>query len=190
MELTFESLGLSKEDVAERVVETIAERILKETTYDEDGDPKSFPSKVEKTLRELVQERVNKRVEEIAEAEIIPKLTDYIDNLTFTKTNSYGEPKAAPQTLREYLTEKAEKYLTEDVNYNGKTKSEEGYNWSKNTTRILYLVREHLQYEVKTVLEKALKEANSQIAGGIQGAIKISLEQILAGIKVGITVGR
>mgnify|MGYP001609874141 FL=1 len=78
---------------------------------------------------------------------------------------------------------RAEAYLKEELDHNGKTKAED-YNWKKSGTRIAYLVHEHLQYSIQTAMKEALTTANSAIVGGIEQAVKIKLAEVAASMKV------
>lgn len=187
MELSLEALGLSKEDVAERVIERIAEQMLSSYDQDDDGEKVERPSRFKEMLQKRIIERVNQSIDEIAAKHVLPNVTGYLENLCLQETNQWGEKKGAKVTFTEYLVQRAHAYMTEDVNYEGKSKAEVGsYSWSKSTTRIASLVHKHLDYHIKDAMTKALATANSAIVGGLEAAVKTGLSQALAGLKVDV----
>lgn len=184
MEITLESLGLSAETVQERLIDALCERVLFTVVMDHDGDDEGFrSSKVGKMLDKLIKDRIDSDVAAIAEKHVLPRISEIIEGFCIQKTSEYGEPRGEKLSFVEYLIKRADEYIQEPVNHNGKSKSEDGYNWSKNTTRISYMINSHLQYNIKAAMEAAMKTANASIAGGIEQAVKISLQQTLAKLK-------
>lgn len=186
MQITLESLGLSKEDIQDRVIERLCEQVLSGKTYDEDGSEEWVDSQFKRKLDERVKAQVEASINAMAEQHILPNVSHYIENLTLQETNRWGEKTGTPITFIEYLVQRAEAYIQEPVNHNGKSKSEDSYSWSKHTTRIAYMIDQHLQYSIKTAMERALKTANSAIAGGIQSAVKMKLEEVVSGLQVAV----
>lgn len=186
--ITLESLGFTKQDLQERVVERMCELVLAGKSYDEDGNEEYDDSQFKKKLEERLRAHVTTTINAIAEAHVLPNVTQYIENLVLQTTNKWGEKKGEPVSFIEYLVQRAEAYIQEEVNYQGKGKSESDYNWSKNTTRIAYMINAHLQYNIETAMKKALATANASIAGGIEKAIQVQLEQIVNSVKVGVQV--
>lgn len=184
--ITLESLGFTKEDLQERVIDRLCGQILSGKSFDEDGNEEYNDSQFKKQLEERLRKHVTETVNGLAERHVLPNVTQYIENLVLQTTNKWGEKTGTPVTFIEYLVQRAEAYIQEDVNYNGKTRSEDSYSWSKNTTRIAYMIHEHLQYSIHTAMKKALDTANSAIAGGIEKAVKIQLEQLVNGLQVAV----
>jgi hypothetical protein len=92
-------------------------------------------------------------------------------------------------TFREWLEKKAASYLTETVDHSGKTKEQAGYGALVGAqTRVMHIVHNHLSYEIDRVMTAAVKDANSQIALGIQEGIKLKLGELLAGLKCSVEV--
>ena len=191
MEITLESLGLTREDVLDRVVSVIADRLMASRVADEDGDEVTVPSSFARLMERRVLERTNAAVEEIAGRHVLPNVAAYVETLCLQETNKWGEKKGAPVTFVEYLVQRAEHYLREDVDLNGKAKPErDGYSWNKSTTRIAHMVHEHLKYSIQTAMEQALKTANAAIVGGIEQAVKLKLGEVLDSLKVTTKIGR
>jgi hypothetical protein len=177
--------GMSKEELATRVVEHVAAKLLVRTAYDEEGDPCGTRStQFERALQTRIKEHLDAEVGRQAEKHVLPKVTDMVEGLVLQETNRWGEKTGEPVTFIEYLTQRAERYLTEKVNHNGKTREEDSYSWRENTSRISYLVNNHLQYSIKIAMERAVEEANKGIVGGLEKAVKISLQQVIDKLKV------
>ena len=83
-----------------------------------------------------------------------------------------------------YTRLKADEYIQEPVNYNGKTRDEDNYNWSPKSSRIVYLVNNHLRFSIETAMKKAMADANKSIVGGIEAAVKMALQEAQAKLKI------
>jgi hypothetical protein len=184
--ITLEALGFTKDDLQERVIERLCEQILAGKQYDEDGNEEYDDSQFKKKLEERLRSHITETVNAIAEKHVLPNVTSYIENLVLQTTNKWGEKQGTPVTFIEYLVQRAEAYIQEDVNHEGKSKDQESYSWSKRSTRITYLINAHLQYSIQTAMQQALQTANSAIAGGIEKAVKIKLEEVVNSLKVGV----
>lgn len=178
------ALGISREDLINRIVDKAAEDLFTEVNIDEDGDEWRAKSAVAKQLDALIKQRIDERVTALADAHVLPNVTAYIETLTLQETNRWGEKTGQKLTFIEYLAERADAYMREDVNFQGKTKDQDSYNWRKNTTRIAYMVHEHLQYSIESAMKQALATANSSIVGGLEAAVKTSLGNVLEKLKV------
>jgi hypothetical protein len=108
-----------------------------------------------------------------------------VEGIVLQRTNEWGEKTGKSVTFTEYLVERAEAYMTEKVDYQGRSKAEvrDSYGWKPNQTRIVSLIDQHLQYGIATATEQALKSANERIAEGIKDAVAMKLQEVLAGVK-------
>jgi hypothetical protein len=191
MSLTLESLGFTKDELQQRVIDQLCESILSGKSYGEDGESIYEDSQFKRKLDEKLKAHIDQTIGAIAEKHVLPNVTQYVETLTIQETNKWGEAKGKKVTFVEYLTQRAEAYIQEEVSSQGKSKAEaDSYNWSKSTTRIAYLINAHLQYSIETAMKQALATANSAIAGGIEKAVKVKLEEIVAGMKVAVSAGR
>jgi len=185
MKSTLEMLGISKEEMESRIIDRAAQCLLSSTTQDEDGDEYVTSSAFKRTLEKLIIDRIDSSISSLAEKHVLPNVSEYIENLTLTETNKWGEAKGTPLTFIEYLVQRAENYMTEKVSYDGKAKNEAGgFSWSGTQTRITYLVNSHLHYSIDTAMKQALSVATSQISTGIQETCKVKLGEIAASLKV------
>jgi hypothetical protein len=185
MSIDLESLGITKAELQQRVIDRAVERIFETTGIDEDGDEFSETSPFAGRLENAVKAAIDSRVAEMAEKHVLPITSELVENITLQTTNKWGEKTGAPATFREYMIQRAESYLTEQVSYDGKSKAESGsYSWSGTQTRITHLVHQHFQYSIESAMKDAVKTANDAIAKGIQEAVKIKLGEVTSALKV------
>lgn len=175
--MKIEDLGLTKEQLTQLVVDQIVNDAYDNESYMGES---SIGAKIEEQLTERVTTAINETVDRIGNEVILPKVTEMIENHIVQHTNEWGEAKGEPKTFVEHLIARADYYMQEPVNHNGKTKKEDNYNWRKNTTRICYLVDSHLQYSISVAMAAALKDANSSIAEGLKKAVSIQIDQVRA----------
>jgi len=189
MALSIEELGITQEELISRVVDKICESTLTELGMDDYGDEASYPSAFKRRLADAVKKCVDTKINEIADAHILPKVSELVENITIQETNKWGEKKGEPVSFIEYMTQRADAYLREDVDYEGKSKAESSsYSWSKSQTRITQLVHKHLHYTIEAAMQAAMQNANSAIVEGIQETVKIKLEELARSLKCTATV--
>ena len=188
MNLDLQALGFSKEELQQRVVDQVAKSILESTEWDYDSDSEySVDSKLAKTIKKRVLDHVDATINEIAAKHVLPNVATYIENLTLQATNKWGEKTGAQMTFIEYLTQRAEAYLNEQVDFQGRDKaSADSYSWKGTQTRITHLVHQHLHYSIETAMKNAMQIANGAIASGLQETVKVKLGEIAKAIKVEI----
>lgn len=185
--ITLESLGFTKDELQERVIDQLCSQVLAGKSFDEDGNEVWSESDFKRKLDERIKTRISDTIGALAEKHVLPNVAQYIETLNLQQTNKWGEKQGGKLTFVEYLVKCAEEYVQEQVDYDGKSKTEkDSYNWSGRTTRIAYLVNAHLYHSIETAMKEALKTANSSIVGGLETAVKLALQQALAGLKVAV----
>lgn len=181
MELTCEQLGITPDDIADRVATKIATTMLASFTDDFDDDT-GEPIKTETPtkFRSLVQARVNAKVsaavDAITERVLGNALETKITALRFPQTNSYGEPKAEPLTLLEFIAKRADTYLSEQVDHEGRSGG--AMYGSARNPRVVWMLEKYLASRIKDSMDTALRAANAQIVGGIEATVKANLKDI------------
>lgn len=185
-----EALEISKEEMIEKIVDRAVTRLFTSTSVDEDGDAYDCSSAFKTTLDKYIKDRIQAEIEKIGEIHVAPKLHELIEGVTFQETNKWGEPKKEPLTLKEYLIGAAERYMTEEVDFKGKTREQDSYNWSRYGTRISYMINEYLGFHIEKMMKESLETANKALVGGLEKACKIQLEDLSKKIKVAVSTGR
>jgi hypothetical protein len=182
--MTLEELGFTKEELQERVVEQAVCQLMRGVSYDEDGNPCDVTSGFKRKLDESLRKQIDTAINQLAEKHVLPNITSYLESLTLQETNKWGEKTKKSLTFIEYLVQRAEAYMVEEVDHNGKSKAESNDSWWRGSqTRVAFLINQHLQYNIKSAMEDALKSANSQIAIGIAETVKLQLKDLLEKIK-------
>lgn len=184
MNITLESIGLSQDALAERVVEKLVEGLTTSLNYDEDGGEFRGASPFARKLNDMVKARVDVIVNDIGEKHILPRVTEMVENMVLQETNKWGEKVGQPVTFIEYMTQRADAWLREEVDFQGKVKGRDSFSWRKFGTRVQYMIDEHLQYTVHKAMENAVKDANQSIVGGLKQAVSIALDEVAAKLKV------
>lgn len=180
MNITLDSLGISKDSVEEKLIAHLAQEVLTEIQYDHDDDSEyRAKSALAKKLDTIIKQHIDTTINALAQKHVLPNVSSYIENLTLQTTNQWGEKRGQPVTFIEYLTQRAEAYMQEKVNYEGKSKDEAGaYSWSGTQTRITHMVHTHLHYSIETAMKQALLIATSGIAAGLQETVKTKLTEV------------
>lgn len=182
--ISFEALGISKEDLTEKLLDRLVEDFTTEPTWDENGTETRRGSTMAAKITTQIKDHIDATVRRLGEEHVLPRVTELIEGLVLQTTNSWGEKTGKPVTFIEYLTQRADAYVREEVNYEGKTKADDSYNWRKHTTRVAHMIDKHLQFSINTAMTKALADANSSIAVGLAEAVKHSLAEATAKLKV------
>lgn len=182
--IDIEALGLSRDEIAERIVQRAADRLLEGWGVDEDGDTYRTDSRLARKLQAAIAKQIDAKVEELAEKTVLPMIGDSVENLCLQETNRWGEKTGEKLTFREYLVKRAEQYMLEDVNFEGKPQGRDSYSWSKASTRVAFMVNSHLHYSIESAMQEAVANANSQVKDGIEKAVKIALGKIVTSLKV------
>jgi hypothetical protein len=176
MALTAEDIGLSQDEVQSRVVEAIADQIVTTASCDDEGNVHkrraSFVTRMENTVESVIRQRAEKLIDSQLEAVI-----DKILSSGFQPVDSYGEPKGEKTTLRDMIKKKAEAFLSERVDKNGKTADRYA---DPVGTRLDVAMQKHVdgvctatvQNELKTAVEAAKGKIGTMVA-------KVIVEKLL-----------
>ena len=183
--LDLAALGITPEELQDRVIQRIADGLLYTSSSDEDGHEFRRDAQFKRKLDEAIQERIDVAVTQLADTHVLPLVAGKIETLTLQKTNEWGEKRGQPISFIEYLTQRADAYMTEQVSYEGKAKGDgDSYNWKGRTTRIAFMIDKHLHYSIENAMKEALANANSAISKGLEGAVKLALEQVKTNLSV------
>lgn len=186
--LGLEELGLTKEELRERVVEGLCERLLTSTFCDEDGEPTHRSSRFKGQLDAEIKKQIDAGFAAMCEKYVVPNVEAMIANIVIHVTNGYGEKKAEPMTLREYLVKTGEDWLMEGVDHNGDGKlKRDSYGWKESQTRLVHFIHKHLQYEIETGLKDLLKDPLAQMSKAVGETCKLKMREIADKLQVAVT---
>lgn len=190
-ELTLESIGLDQDKLAEKLVDRLAQNMLTSIGYDENGDDWFGASPFAGKLDKMVKARLDQIVTELADKHVLPRVNEIVEGLVLQQTNQWGEKVGKTVTFIEYLTQRADAYMQEDVSYEGKTKGESGgFSWSKRSTRVAYMIDKHLHYSIEQAMKAALANVNTSIAKGLEEATKTAIREVTGKLKVKVDTDR
>ena len=164
------ALGITKEDIITRCAQLI---------LDGRNDDEEYSSGIESAVTKEVKAAVNERLETAIRDHVHPKVAAMMENLVLQETNTWGEKKGTPVTFVEYLVQRAEQSMIEQVNYEGKSKGEKSYgDWSAKSTRIAYMINQHLYINIERAMKEILSGANDTVRKGLVVACKTALANI------------
>ncbi len=186
MNIDLKALGITEEDLIARIVDSTVSRMLDSIGYDEDGDEFVDNSRMATRLTEIVQKMIDAKVQALADTHVKPLIASRLESLVLQQTNKWGEKTGQPVTFIEYLTQRAEVYMAEPVDINGKTQNEDRYNWRQYSTRVAHMMEKYLATSIRIAMEQALKDANASISKGLAEAVKIALADAQAKLKVDV----
>jgi hypothetical protein len=181
---TIEALGFTKDEIAQRVVDTIVRDLTQQSHEDEDGERWFGESEFKRGIDKAVRERIDAEVTRVADEHIAPRIAELIDGCTLQQTNQWGEKRGEPVTFTEYLVQRAEEYMVEPVSYDGKTREQNGgYSFTAKGTRVAYMIDKHLNFAIETAMKQALGEANASIAKGLNEAVRTAISNLQVQMK-------
>lgn len=187
MGVTLEDLGLSQEELQDRVIESLCDKLLKDSWFDEEEGATSRPSSFREKLDKEIQRRIDEGVSRVADRGFDAQ--NAIESLCIQKTNQWGEKTGQPMTFVEYLVHRAEAWMEEPVDYNGKAKISGDYRWKQSSTRMAYAVDKYISHHIETAMKQVIQDGNKILVGGLQATIKAKLAEIAEALNVTVKVG-
>lgn len=192
---TLESLGISPEKLGDLIVDQAVEVLLNASGFDPDTmEETRYDSRFKMEIELRIQKAVDEKIAALAAVHLIPRVEEMIEKADLRKTNRYGEPQSPSMTFKEYLAHRAESYMTEDVDYNGKSKSdlearnESTYNWKASGPRLTMLMRLHIRDAMEKAAKDALTDVNTAIAKNIQKAATDAIVSAAKSLKVNVSL--
>jgi hypothetical protein len=179
--MDLEALGFTREELQERVIAKVCDRLLETVGLDEDGDEYAKDSTFARQIETRLKKYVDEKVAALCDQHVLPFVSGKVDELVLQETNKWGEKVGREVPFIEYLVSRAEAYMTEPVDFDGK--KPDGYGRATQT-RITHMVHQHLHYEIATAMKKALETANGAIVGGINEAVRMKLAEFTTALKV------
>ncbi len=186
---TLKALGISPEELGERIVEQCVEALLNSTGFNPETEEETrYESKFKKEIQARIQKAVDEKIAALAAVHLIPRVGEMIESADMRKTNGYGEPKSPPMTFKEYIAHRAEAYMSENVNYHGKSKEEDNdsYNWRSEGPRLTVLMRGYIRDTLEKHAKAAVTDVNKVIAKNLEKAALDAITAAAAALKVSV----
>lgn len=186
MSINIESLGFTKEELFDRVVSKVTETLLAEYCTDEEGGEHARRSAFQNKLQAAVLKRVDEAIIALGKKHVLPNAVKMLEGIVLQKTNAWGEKEGPEQTFVEYLISRADAYMRENVDYEGKPLTTDGsrYGSSKAQTRVVHLIDKHLHFRIETAMKSAMAAANASLVKGLEETVKIKLGEIAEKLKM------
>jgi hypothetical protein len=187
---TLEALGISPEELGNRIVDQCVEALLNSTGFNPDTEEETrYESRFKREIEARIQKAVDEKIAALAAIHLIPRVGEMIEKADMRQTNRYGEAKSPPMTFKEYIAHRAEAYMSEDVNYHSKSKAEDGdsYNWRYEGPRLTVLMRGYIRDTLEKHAKEAVTDVNKVIAKNIETAARQAITAAAASLKVAVT---
>lgn len=183
MEFDLKLIGMTQDELQQRVVSTIADAMLHDKSWDEDGNEGRYRSAFRDKLAKEIQGRIDEAVKGLTEEVVGEALPDLVKQMIFKRTNRYGERNAEDVPFCEYIAGLVETYLMETVREDGKSGDSYGDN-SKKQARIAWLVDARLKSDTNAAVKRALGDANKGIAELLKQAVCDSVAKVVDAVQV------
>ncbi|ARP86273.1 hypothetical protein CAL13_08725 [Bordetella genomosp. 9] len=187
---TLEALGVSVEDLSDRIVDQAVDALLSSTGFNPDTEEETrYESRFKREIEARIQKAVDEKIAALAEVHLIPRVGELIESANMVKTNQWGESKSPPMTFKEYIAHRAEVYMSEDVDFHGKSKQEckDSYNWRSCGPRLTVLMQMYIRDTLEKHAKAAVNDVNKAIAKNIEKAAKDAITAAAAAVKVQAT---
>lgn len=190
---TLKALGISPEELGQRIVDQAVEALLNTTGFNPDTEEEThYESRFKREIEARVQKVVDQKIAALAAVHILPRVGEMIEQADMRRTNGYGEAKSPPMTFKEYIAYRAEVYMTEDVDYHGKSKAdlearnESTYNWRSCGPRLTVLMRNYIRDSLEKQATAAITDVNKVIAKNIEQAARDAITAAAGALKVSV----
>jgi hypothetical protein len=183
---TLQELGFTKDELEAKVIQKIADDLLSEYGYEADTGANTIDdSQLKRKFHEIIKKHVDRQINKMAEEYVVPHVREIIESVALQVTNQWGEKRGEPKTFTEYLTESANAYLTQPVDYKG---DPETSSYGRNTqTRLVHLVHQHLHYSIENAMKDAVEQVKKAIGPALQKTVELKLSEIVGSLKVSLT---
>lgn len=186
MEFTCEQIGLTPDELQERVVDGIIHKAMNAYVMDENGE---LVHTVQSRLNDALRGKITDAIDRAAEKYLSGKIEALIEGQVLQKTNEWGEKRGVPVSFIEYLVKRADEYMREKVDFQGNSRAEQGYgsSFKAANTRISYHVEKHLQYSLDQAMKQVVKGGNKTLADALTEAVRIRIGEVVSKTKVEVT---
>jgi len=168
-------LGFTKEEILDRAVETFLRGIRKDMGRD-------FVDEIESRFEADVKQQIDASIAKVGCEYFNKPVDDYVRSFKFTATDRWGTPTAEPISLTEYFAQRVESFLKDDVDDEGRTAKQcqqQGRSFYNRGSRLVAEIDKRLRHYLENTAKNMLESAMTQVAGGLDAALKSSLQTVL-----------
>lgn len=186
---TLKALGISPEELGQRIVDQAVDALLSSTGFDPDTEAETrYEFRFKREIEARIQKAVDEKIAALAAVHLIPRVGELIESADMRKTNEWGESKSPPMTFKEYIAYRAEHYMSEDVDINGKSRAEanDSY-WRKCGPRLTVLMQLYIRDHLQKCAAAAVTDVNKVIAKNIEQAARDAIAAASASLKVSVS---
>ena len=191
---TLEALGITREELAERIIESAVDQLLSSTGFNPETEEETrYESRFKREVEARVQQAVDAKIAALAEVHVLPRVGEMIEAADMRKTNRYGEPVSQSMTFKEYIAHRADVYMTEDVDFHGNSKADleakgdSTYNWRSCGPRLTVLMRSYIRDSLEKQATAAVADVNKVIAKNIERAARDAITSAASNLKVQVS---
>ena len=186
--LDLESLGITKKELQDRVVDRIVYDLRYDNHIDDEGRERKTYSGFEDKIKEDVLKRADEVIQKLGEKYVLPNIMEYLEKFSFQKTNEYGQKKGEPITFVEYIVKQADAYLKEDVDRDGKSAEQnKTYGFHAHSTRLVYIIDKYLQDSIQKAMVQAVGLADKTFAESLSRSVELALQNIKVTVNTKLT---
>ncbi|MBK9976196.1 MAG: hypothetical protein IPP14_15625 [Planctomycetes bacterium] len=183
------TLGISAEELTKRVVDQCCEKLLVTYHLDGDGDEYAAGSPLAKALDKRIKTEIDKAINGLAERLLGPKIETLVETIKLQKTNQWGEKNGGAVTFIEYLAQRADAYLQENVTSDGK-EPRDSYDRHNLRPRIVHMIDQHLHYRIQEAAQGAMKPIMEAMSKGMTDVAKAEFDKASKSLKICIEAKR
>lgn len=182
-------IEIDESKLLEMVAENIANQAL--GRYSDDDGNWIEDSKTEREFMSrfdaMVKIKIDEAIEKIAGKNVLPHIGKFIEDYCLQETSKWGEKKGEKVTFTEYLVQRAQAYLEESVDYSGKPKNtKDGYGFRPKSTRVVFMIEQHLHHEIETAMTAALNNGLGSLAKSLVETTRHSVNEAAKKLRVDV----
>lgn len=191
--LDLSSIGITEEEIQNRVVASLVEGLMNKSYYDyEEGQEIQAYSEFGKRLNAALKSAIDAKFDALVESQIQPLIAAKVDALVIQQTNQWGEKKKEPVTFLEYLVDRADKFMVEPVDSKGRTREEcerarDSFYQSGTNNRLAAAVDKAIGAHLQNCVNAVVKEAQSKVQTSLSEVLQTALSEAQKNLKVTIT---
>lgn len=179
------AVGLTQEDLQNRIVSQICDQLLSSMQSGEDGEESYVGrSPLYTQLNAEIKKQIDVAVERAGKEFIEPRVNEMIKSTTIQLTNKYGEKQGSPKTFVEYVADLAEQYMNERVDADGKSITNSYGMGRTEQTRAMFLIDKYMGLTLKNAIEQFITDGNSKMAKAFQDLVNDRLKNLDVSVSV------